>query len=198
MGLNELGFRAIRACDYQEAVNIFRRALDKKRDAEGLLGLATAYQRLGELKTARWAFHQVLAIDAHHEKAIAALNELEHAKNRRKPGAPASLFRAVSDYFEFYDHRQWMKILMKAINIDLGLPGYFPGEYPIGKNTYAVQGSRYNFGYFSSEPVGFLPGAEMNITQQDTGNCKSMGLTRKQKNSKALSTAASAEAEQKK
>jgi Flp pilus assembly protein TadD len=120
MGLNELGFRAISAGDYQEAVNIFKRALEKKRDAEGLFGLGASYQMLGELKTARWAFHQVLAIEAHHEKAIAALNELEHAKNRRKSGAPASLFRALSDYFELYDRGQWMKIFMKAINIGLG------------------------------------------------------------------------------
>ena len=137
MGLNDLGFRAINAGDHQEAINIFKRALEKKRDAEGLFGLGAAYQRLGDLKTARWAFYQALAIDAHHAKAIAALNELEPAKNRRKPGAPASLFRAVSDYFELHDHGQWTKIFMKAINIGLGLPGYFPGEYPIGKNTYA-------------------------------------------------------------
>lgn len=108
------------------------------------------------------------------------------------------MHRAMSDYFELYDHGQWTKIFLKAINIGIGLPGYFPGEYPIGKNTYAVQGSRYNFVYFSREPVGFLPGAEMNIAQQDTGNCKSMGLTGNPKNSKALSTAASAEAEHKK
>ncbi|MGE5751422.1 MAG: tetratricopeptide repeat protein [Nitrospirota bacterium] len=85
MNLNDLGFRAITAGDYQEAINIFKRALEKKRDPEALFGLGAAYQRLGEPKTARWAFHQALAIDAHHAKAIAALNELEPSKNRRKP-----------------------------------------------------------------------------------------------------------------
>jgi Flp pilus assembly protein TadD len=118
MDLNDLGFRAINAGDYQEAVNIFKRALEK-RDPEGLFGLGAAYQRLGEFKTARWAFYQALAIDAYHAKATAALNELEPAKSRRKPGAPASLYRAVSDYFEHYDHGQWTKIFMKAINIGL-------------------------------------------------------------------------------
>lgn len=56
MNLNGLGFRAINAGDYQEAINIFKRALEKKRDPEALFGLGAAYQRLGELKTARWAF----------------------------------------------------------------------------------------------------------------------------------------------
>ena len=47
MDLNDLGFRAINAGDYQEATNIFKRALEKKRDADGLFGLGAAYQRLG-------------------------------------------------------------------------------------------------------------------------------------------------------
>lgn len=137
MNLKELGLRAINAGDHQEAVNIFKRALEKKRDPEGLLGLATAYQKLGELQTARWAFHQVLALDARNQKALASLKEIDSVPRRPKTKMPGSLFRTTSDYFELYDRGQWMKYFMKAINIGLGLPGYFPGEYPIGKNTYA-------------------------------------------------------------
>ncbi|MGE5172569.1 MAG: tetratricopeptide repeat protein, partial [Betaproteobacteria bacterium] len=56
MSLNERGVRAIGNGDYQEAVNIFKRSLEKKRGAEALLGLATAYDKLGEPQIARWAF----------------------------------------------------------------------------------------------------------------------------------------------
>ncbi len=137
MSLKGLGFRAIDRGDYQEAVNIFKRALEKKRDAEGLLGLATAYHRLGDLQTARWAFYKVVELDAHNEKALTRLKELESKTLKRKPKTtPGSLFRAKEDYFELNSRGTWTRVFLKGINIGLGLPGYFPGEYPIGKNTY--------------------------------------------------------------
>ncbi len=138
MNLNERGVRAINAGDYQEAVNIFRRSLEKKRDPEALFGLATAYDKLGEPKIARWAFYQVLAVDAHNAKALAALKELEQRAHRPKSRMPGSFCRSVEDYFEVYSRGKWTKVFFKAINIGLGLPGYFPGEYPIGKHTYGT------------------------------------------------------------
>jgi hypothetical protein len=47
------------------------------------------------------------------------------------------LCRSAEDHFEFHDRGTWTKVFLKAINLGLGLPGYFPGEYPIGKHTYA-------------------------------------------------------------
>ena len=136
MNHKELGLRAIEKGDYQEAVNIFRRALEKKRDAEGMLGLATAYHRLGDLQTARWAFNKVLEVDAHNEKALTGLKELESKTLKRKPKKyPGSLFRAREDYFELNGNGKWTKVFIKGINIGLGLAGYFPGEYFIGDNT---------------------------------------------------------------
>ncbi len=137
MSLKGLGFRAIDSGDYQEAANIFKRALETKRDAESFLGLAAACRKLGDPQTARWAFSMALELDAHNEKALAALKEIENAPHRQKPRKmPGSLFRAKHDYFELYDQGEWTKIFIKGINLGLGLPGYFPGEYAIGKNTY--------------------------------------------------------------
>ncbi len=137
MSVKELGIRAIHAGDYQEAVNIFRRALEEKRDPDCMLGLATAYQELGERAAARWAFHQVLAMDAQNAKALAALKELEHGSDQHKRSMPGSLFRSAQDHFEIRSRGTWTKVFLKAINIGLGLPGYFPGEFSIGKHTYA-------------------------------------------------------------
>ncbi len=136
MNYTKLGFFAVSRGDYQEAVNIFKRALEKKRDAEGLLGLATAYDRLGELKTARWAYHQVLSLAPRNAKAIKALKILERPSRPAKPGMPGALCRSTEDYFEVHARNQWTKIFFKAINVGLGLPGYFPGEFPVGKQTY--------------------------------------------------------------
>jgi hypothetical protein len=137
MSLKGLGLRAIDRGDYQEAVNIFKRALEKKRDAEGLLGLATAYHRLGDPQTARWAFYKVLELDAHNDRALTGLKELESKALKRKPKKiPGSLFRAREDHFELNSRGKWTKVFIKGINIGLGLPGYFPGEYSIGKHTY--------------------------------------------------------------
>ncbi len=136
MNLNELGTRALNEGDYQEAVNIFRRSLEKKRDAAAQLGLAMAYQMLGETKAARLEFQQVLVLDPGNEKALAALEKTGRESLASKPGNPGSSFRTREAYFEIQRHGQWKKIFFKAINLGLGLPGFFPGEYPIGKQTY--------------------------------------------------------------
>ncbi len=136
MRRNLLGHQALERGDYQEAVNIFMRGLEQTRDAEGLLGLAAAYKGLGEPDRARWAVNQVLALDAHHAKAIKALEELERDTGPRPPKKPGSLWRTGENHFELNHHGRWSKVFLKAINIGLGLPGFFPGEYAIGKKTY--------------------------------------------------------------
>ncbi len=136
MNLNELGTRALNDGNYQEAVNIFRRSLEKKRDAAAQLGLAMAYEMLGETKPARFEFQQVLALDPENENARAALEKPAPEARRTSPEKSAALFRTADAYFEIRRQGQWKKIFFKAINLGLGLPGFFPGDYPIGKQTY--------------------------------------------------------------
>lgn len=53
MELNKLGFLAIKNGDCQEAVNIFRNALEKEQRAESYIGLGAACFQLEDFATAR-------------------------------------------------------------------------------------------------------------------------------------------------
>ncbi len=136
MNLEELGFYAVSKGDCQEAVNIFRRALEKKRDANGFLGLATAYWKLGDDATARWAFRKALELDAQNEQALGALRQMDLNPVHRPGGTRGAAFRTAKDCFEVQDLGQWSKMFIMGINIGLGLPGHFPGEFPAGRTTY--------------------------------------------------------------
>jgi hypothetical protein len=136
MSLNDRGLRALGAGDYQEAVNIFKRCLEKRRDAVAWLGLARAYDGLGEPKSARWAYYQVLELDARNTEALTAIKKLEQAALQPPTRSPRSECRSAEEFFEVLHEGRWTKIFFKAINIGLGLPGYFPGEYAIGRHTY--------------------------------------------------------------
>ncbi|WP_298273304.1 tetratricopeptide repeat protein [Geobacter sp.] len=132
-----LGFSALERGDHQEALNIFRRAQEKGRSARSFVGLGLAFQALGDLPTARWAFYQALEIDPADRDANV------WAERIGRPGiAPASTahrisrFRAHRDFLEIDENGTWRRFFIKAINLGLGLPGYFPGEYPICKGTY--------------------------------------------------------------
>ena len=78
----ELGFLAIERGDHQEAVNIFKRALEHRKEADAFFGFGLAHYHLGDLPTARWAFHQALELERHHAGAQAA-----SALPVRSPGA---------------------------------------------------------------------------------------------------------------
>ncbi len=136
MSLNDLGLRALSAGDYQEAVNIFKRCLEKSRDAGVWLGLARAYDGLGEPKSASRAYSRVLELDARNSKALAAVKKLEQSALQPPHPSPGSACRSTHEYFEVRDHDRWKRLFFKSINVGLGLPGYFPGEYAIGRSTY--------------------------------------------------------------
>ncbi|MCX7793490.1 MAG: hypothetical protein N2257_03660 [Thermodesulfovibrionales bacterium] len=137
MDYGELGFIAISRNDYQEAINIFRRALLKKKNAKNFLGLGIAHYKLGDFKTARWAFYKALELEPDNKDIISYIvmteniNDIKKEADRKKD----SIFRTGKDYLEIYK-KGWCKFFVKGINIGLGLPGYFPGEYPIKKGTY--------------------------------------------------------------
>jgi len=48
----ELGFLAIRRGDDQEAINIFKRALEQRKEAEAYFGFGLAHYHLEDLPTA--------------------------------------------------------------------------------------------------------------------------------------------------
>ncbi len=137
MTSEELGFLAINNKDHQEAINIFKRALEKKKTVNAFMGFGLAHYHLEDFLTARWAFNKVLELDANNKEAIDYIEKIDKIeKNKTKPlPRRQSFFRTMNDYFEIFDGK-WKSFFIKGINLGLGLPGYSPGEYPIKKGTY--------------------------------------------------------------
>ncbi|BDV43095.1 hypothetical protein GURASL_20180 [Geotalea uraniireducens] len=132
-----LGFSALQRGDCQEALNIFRRAQEGQLSARSFVGLGEAWYRLGDLPTARWAFHKALALDPAERDAtrwVARLDSL--AVPLVKGGQRRCRFRAATDFLQLNEQGRWRRFFVKGINLGLGLPGYFPGEYPIVGATY--------------------------------------------------------------
>jgi len=135
MNLTQLGFLAVKRGDHQEAVNIFRRAFEQRKDADAFFGFGVAHYHLGDLATARWAFYQVLERDRHHQEAQHYIIRIEQMPLRKPPAIRQSRFRAGKEHLEILDGG-WKKFFVKGVNLGLGLPGYFPGEYAIKTGTY--------------------------------------------------------------
>ena len=74
MNANAVGFLAIDRGDYQEAVNIFMRSLQKGKDPSGYYGFGLAHFLLEDYATARWAFHKTLELDPSNPEAIRLLS----------------------------------------------------------------------------------------------------------------------------
>lgn len=134
------GFLAIDRGDYQEAVNLFRGSLQKAKDPSGYFGFGMAHLHLEDYATARWAFHKALEQDPGNPEAIRRLSMMD--KRDADPGKPAlsppqhdRRFRAGKGCLEV-DRGEWKKLFIKGINLGLGLPGFFPGEYAVKKGTY--------------------------------------------------------------
>ena len=132
----ELGFLAIKKQDHQEAINIFRRALERKKEVRGYLGFGLAHYHLGDFPTARWAFSKALELDPANQEAEGFLAKSMKKTGQRKPvPVRKSLFRTGDGHLEVFD-RGWKKFFIKGINLGLGIPGFFPGEFPVKEGTY--------------------------------------------------------------
>lgn len=138
--LESLGKAALQKAHYQEAVNIFKRLLVQRKDTNVWINLGHAYMGLEEYAAARWAYYKALDIEGDNPIAVKAVNDIEaniSARSRQKyPQRRDVRFRALRDRFEQRAGNNWKPFFVKGINLGLGLPGYFPGEYPIGKKTY--------------------------------------------------------------
>ncbi|MGE5807996.1 MAG: tetratricopeptide repeat protein [Nitrospirota bacterium] len=136
MNYQDLGLLALKKRDYQEAVNIFKRALEKGKAADAFFGLGVAHYHLGDLPTARWAFYQALDVKSDHAASKEYIARIERPSSKERPAQKRkSRFRAFTDHLEIYDG-SWRKFFVKGVNIGLGLPGYFPGEYAVKRGTY--------------------------------------------------------------
>lgn len=140
MSADATGFLAIDRGDYQEAVNIFLRSLQQGKDPSGYYGLGLAHFLLDDYATARWAFHKSLELDPGNAEAIRRLSMMERpegdaGKTPSPRTVPDRRFRVGPGFLEV--HRgEWKRLFIKGINLGLGLPGYFPGEYAVKKGTY--------------------------------------------------------------
>ena len=136
MNFQELGFLALNNNDNQEAINIFRRALEKNKSADGFIGLGTAHYNLEDYQTARWAFYKALDLEPDNKGILVHISNVEKIKKKSPLPQRQSLFRVGKDSLEILSDGKWIRFFVKGINIGLGIPGYFPGEYPIKKGTY--------------------------------------------------------------
>ena len=135
MNIVDLGFLAVKKGDYQEAVNIFKRALDKQKEADAFFGFGVAHFHLGDLPTARWAFTQSLELKPENKEAQEFLGTIDKMRIVIPPPSRRSRFRAGKEYLEIHDGT-WKKFFIKGVNIGVGLPGYFPGEFAVKQGTY--------------------------------------------------------------
>ncbi len=131
----QLGLLAIKKKDYQEAINIFKRALDAKKESRAFLGFGTAHLHLGDFPTARWAFSQALELDPANKEAAELLAKAVETRQPKPVSMRKSFFRTGDGYLEVHD-KGWKRFYIKGINLGLGIPGYFPGEFAIKKGTY--------------------------------------------------------------
>lgn len=132
-----LGFTALEQGDCQEAVNIFRRAQETGPTARSFLGLGLAFHRLGDPPAARWAFAQALDLEPADRDANEWIERIGRpAVPARTSGGRGCRFRAGEDFLQVSENGSWRRFFIKGINLGLGLPGYFPGEYPIHRETY--------------------------------------------------------------
>jgi hypothetical protein len=135
MNNEEIGLLALNRGDYQEAINIFRRSFEKRKTVKGFLGFGIANYNLHDFQTARWAFYKALELEPDNKEAKNYIAGIKKRNSHKPLPKRQSLFRAANDYLEIYNGK-WSRFFIKSINLGLGLPGYYPGEYPVKMGTY--------------------------------------------------------------
>jgi len=78
MNYDELGTFAIQAGDYQEAINIYRRALQYDKTTSRYIGFGLAHLNLEDYLTARWAFYKALDIDPKNADILKHIQKVEN------------------------------------------------------------------------------------------------------------------------
>ncbi|MGD0584891.1 MAG: hypothetical protein ABSA86_03820 [Oryzomonas sp.] len=133
--LLSLGKLALAHQDFQEALNIYFRALEQERSAEAFIGIGSAFMGLEDVPAARWAYAKALDIDPHNREANLGIElAVVSAPVSKKPRCE-SRFRVAKHYLQIR-RNSWQRFFVKGINMGLGLPGFYPGEFPVRKGTY--------------------------------------------------------------
>jgi hypothetical protein len=134
--MEQLGENALRNGEYQEGINIYRRALESGTRPSLYRGLGKAYYHLGDFSSARWAFRKTLELspgDVTSRKYLGLIEEKGRQSvaihGRKVP------FRIGGDRIE-HNSSSGRKFFIKGVNLGLALPGYFPGDFPVKRGTY--------------------------------------------------------------
>lgn len=135
-GFLPLGKTALARQDFQEALNIYFRALEQDRSAEAFNGIGSAFMGLGDVAAARWAYAKALDIDPLNREANQGIElAVVRAPVPQKPRCECR-FRVAKQYLQIRRADSWQRFFVKGINVGLGLPGFFPGEFSVRKRTY--------------------------------------------------------------
>ena len=132
----DLGTLALKRGEPQEAVNIFQRALEAKQGPAAYLGLGRAFLALGDGPAARWACNKVLAATPRSREAAKLIAQIDAlpavaAPQRRRQAS----FRIREGRFEVL-RTSWQPLFLKGVNLGVGLPGHYPGEFAVKQDTY--------------------------------------------------------------
>jgi tetratricopeptide (TPR) repeat protein len=134
-GLMSLGKLALANHDFQEALNIFFRILEQERSAEALNGIGAAFMGLKDVAAARWAYAKALEIEPLNHEANQGIELAVVRPPVLHKADYECRFRVAKQYLQIR-RKSWQRFFIKGINLGLGLPGFFPGEYPVRKGTY--------------------------------------------------------------
>lgn len=134
----QLAKQALANNDFQEAVNLFKRCLEHRQTSDTWSGLAIAYENLQAWPEARWASHKALDLDNSHMSMLQLQKRIEakEANERKITHTSGVFFRVVGEKIQIKKIKKWEEFTVRGINLGLGLPGFFPGEFAIMRGTY--------------------------------------------------------------
>lgn len=129
---------AISQRDYQEAINIFKEILSRERDNhQAWIGLAEVLYLSGDSYGSLWAYNRAYAISKKESLREKVQKIEEEVSNLMRTTLSYQTNFVTEGPFIFkISGKKKEKFTVRGINVGLGLPGYFPGEYPIKKSTY--------------------------------------------------------------
>lgn len=133
-----LAAKALSNGDFQEAVNLFKRAMEEGQTAQRWFGLATAYENLQAWPEARWASHKALELNPTDIGIVTLQKKIDTKENsdKRVSRSRGVNFRVHGDRIEIKQGKKWGEFIARGINLGLGLPGFFPGEFAVMRGTY--------------------------------------------------------------
>ena len=133
-----LAQKALSSGDFQEAVNLFKRAMEEGETSERWFGLAIAFENLQAWPEARWASYKALDLDPADMRTVTLQKRIaEQEGNEKKVRSSRGVnFRVHGDQIQIKREKKWEIFIARGINLGSGLPGSFPGEFAVMMGTY--------------------------------------------------------------